>query len=387
MNSETALLDPRERDASAPINPNGTAGAQGSRRLLTRGLELLLAAAVIVLLASVALPVGWSWWVDGGRLETTDDAYVTGDLRTLGAKVPGYVTKLLVADFETVSAGQPILQIEDDDYRAKVALAAGVVRSKQAALDNIAALERQQQNVIEQASAQVDSTAANLELASLQLERARALLRTPAGLQQTFDQTTATYKALVASLQANRAGLAQAKGQLSVLAAQREQALGDLAQAQASLQLANIDLEHTVIRAPVAGKLGKRSVFEGQYLAAGAGVVTLTPLDSIWVVANFRETQLAHMLPGQAVSLTVDSYPGLTVRGHVGALSPSSGAATALLPPDNATGNFTKIVQRVPVKVTIDDKQLEGRLLPGLSCVVTVDTGSASDTTPKDPAR
>jgi membrane fusion protein (multidrug efflux system) len=297
------------------------------------------------------------------------------------------VAKLLVADYQTVSAGQPILQIEDDDYTARVALAAGVVQSKQAALEDIDALTRQQQTVIQQAAAQADATLANVDLARIQQERARILLRTPAGMQETFDQTTASYKALVATLHANRAALAQAEGQITVLAAQREQALGDIVQAQASLRLAKIDLEHTIIRAPVAGKLGKRSVFEGQYLSAGAGVATLTPLDSVWIAANFRETQLTHMRPGQAVSLTVDSYPGLTVHGHVGALSPSSGAATALLPPDNATGNFTKIVQRVPVKVTIDAGQLEGRLLPGMSCVVTVDTPSDPQPSSLKPAQ
>ena len=283
-----------------------------------------------MLLATVALPVGWRWWADGGRFETTDDAYVEGDLRILGAKVPGYVTKVLVADYQTVAAGQPILQIEDDDYQAKVALAAGVVRARQAALDNIGALTRQQQNVIAQASAQVDATEANVELARIQSGRARSLLGTPAGLQQTVDQTTAGYNALIATLQANRASLAQARGQLSVLATQREQAEADLLQARASLQLAQIDLDHTVIRAPVDGTLGKRTVFEGQYLAAGAGVITQTPLDSVWVAANFRENQLTHMRPGQGVSLTVDTWPGLTVRGHVTALSPASGSATAL---------------------------------------------------------
>ena len=348
--------------------------------MLARGAEFLLAATVLVLLASVALPVGWRWWVDGGR-ETTDDAYVTGDLRTLGAKVPGYVSKLLVADYQTVAAGQPILQIEDDDYKAKVALAAGVVRSKQAAVDNIAALTQQQMKVIAQASAQLDATDANVVFAKIQLGRARSLLNTPAGLQQTVDQASASYKALVANEQTNRATLAQAQGQLDVLATQREQAQADLVQAQASLQLTEIDLEHTVIRAPVAGTLGRRMVFEGQYLVAGAGVITLTPLNSVWVAANFRETQLTRMRPGQAVALTVDTYPGLMVHGHVGELSPASGSATALLPPDNATGNFTKIVQRVPVKITIDSGQrLEGPLLPGMSSVVTVDTRDVGDT-------
>jgi membrane fusion protein (multidrug efflux system) len=380
MNAETALIETKNREARLSTPPVGPIEMHGSRQMLARGAEFLLAATVLVLLASVALPVGWRWWVDGGR-ETTDDAYVTGDLRTLGAKVPGYVSKLLVADYQTVAAGQPILQIEDDDYKAKVALAAGVVRSKQAALDNIAALTQQQMKVIAQASAQLDATDANVVFAKIQLGRARSLLNTPAGLQQTVDQASASYKALVSNEQANRATLAQAQGQLDVLVTQREQAQADLVQAQASLQLTEIDLEHTVIRAPVTGTLGRRMVFEGQYLVAGAGVITLTPLNSVWVAANFRETQLTRMRPGQAVALTVDTYPGLMVHGHVGELSPASGSATALLPPDNATGNFTKIVQRVPVKITIDSGQrLEGPLLPGMSSVVTVDTRDVGDT-------
>ena len=375
MNDEIALLSTTAREGVPPATPNPPVVTNGGRRSITRALEYFLAAAVLVLLATVALPVGWRWWADGGRFETTDDAYAEGDLRVLGAKVPGYVTKLLVSDYQDVAAGQPLLQLEDDDYRAKVALADGVVRARQAALDSISALTRQQQNVIANAAAQVDATEANVELAKIQFGRASSLLGTPAGLQQTVDQATANYKTFIATVRANRASLAQAQGQLEVLAAQRQQAEADLVQARASLQLAQIDLKHTVILAPVAGTLGKRTVFEGQYLAAGAGVTTLTPLESVWVAANFRETQLTHMRPGQAVALTVDTYPGLTVRGHVAALSPASGSATALLPPDNATGNFTKIVQRIPIRVTIDPgQQLEGRIRPGMSSIVTVDT-------------
>jgi membrane fusion protein, multidrug efflux system len=383
MNDDIALISTRVREAKPPAPLAPPVVTHGSRRLIARAVEFLLAAAVLALLATVALPVGWRWWADGGRFEATDDAYVEGDVRILGAKVPGYVTKVLVADYQTIAAGRPILQIEDDDYQAKVALAAGVVRARQAAFDSIAALTRQQQTVIAQASAQVDATEATVELAKIQFGRARSLLGTPAGLQQTVDQTTAGYKALIATQRANRASLTQTQGPLDVLATQREQAKADLIQAHASLQLAQIDLEHTAIRAPVAGTLGKRTVFEGQYLAAGGGVITLTPLVSVWVMANFRETQLTHMPPGQAVSFTVDTYPGLTVRGQVAALSPSSGSATALLPPDNATGNFTKIVQRMPVKVTIDaGQQLEGRLLPGMSSIATLDTQGAQDHPP-----
>jgi len=375
MIDDIALPQTQNRHAVPLLPSNASPDPQAGRRWVTRGIELLLAAAVVVLLATVAVPVGWRWWADGSRFEPTDDAYVTGDLRTLGAKVPGYVAQMLVADYQEVAAGQPILQIEDNDYRAKVALADGVLRSRKAALDNVAALTRQQQNVIAQAAAQTEAAEANAELARVQLGRARALLGTPSGLQQTVDQANASYKALMAAVQAGRATQALAQGQLDELASQREQAQGDVAQAQASLDLATIDLQHTVIVAPVAGQLGKRSVFPGQYLAAGAGVVTLTPLDTVWVAANFRETQLTRMQPGQPVSLKVDTFPGAEIRGHVAALSPSSGSATALLPPDNATGNFTKIVQRVPVKVSIDPgQQLSGRLLPGMSCIVTIDT-------------
>lgn len=150
--------------------------------------------------------------------------------------------------------------------------------------------------------------------------------------------------------------------------------MADLAQAEASLRLARIDLGHTVIRAPVGGRLGRRAVFEGQYLAAGTGVASLTPLDTVWVAANFREGQLTRMRRGQPVALSVDTFPGVEVRGHLEAMAPTSGAVASLLPPDNATGNFTRIVQRVPVKVALEPGHaLEGRLLPGMSARVDVD--------------
>ena len=342
-----------------------------------RLIEVLLTAALLVLLLTVGFPLGWGWWVTDRRVQSTDDAYVQGDLRTLGAKVPGYVTKVPVADFATVAAGQPIVLIEDDDYRAKVKLAESVVQARNAAIANVDALIRQQQNLIDQAAAQIAPTRANLELARVERNRARSLLRSTYGTQAALDKAEAAFQAASATLRNNEAALAGAKGQLAVLATGRRQAEADLGQAQASLTLARIDLEHTVIRAPVRGQLGRRAVLEGQYVAAGSGVIALTPMDTVWIAANFKETQLTRVQGGQPVTVTVDTFPGIEVKGTVAAVAPASGSATALLPPDNATGNFTKIVQRVPVKVALEPGHaLGGQLRPGMSTIVSIDTGT-----------
>lgn len=344
-----------------------------------RIIEVLLAAAIIALIATVGVPLGWDWWRIDRRFQTTNDAYVQGDLRTLAAKVPGYVVAVLVRDFQMVEAGQPLLRIEDDDYRAKVAQAEAVIEAKRAAVDHIDAQVRQQQDVIDQAKAQHEATQASLDLARIQLERARTLVKSTYGTQVALDEANATHLAYGATLKNNAASVLAAEGYLPVLAAERQRARAELGQADAAADLTRIDLGHTVIRAPVSGQLSKRAVFEGQYLGVGTGVITLVPLDSVWVAANFKETQLGRIRPGQPVTITIDSFTGKEVRGHVDSLGSASGSATALLPPDNATGNFTKIVQRIPIKVAIEPQQeLRGRLLPGMSAVVAVDTGAST---------
>ena len=348
-----------------------------------RVIEVLLVAAIVALLATVGAPLGWDWWRVDRRVQTTDDAYVQGDLRMLAAKVPGYVAAVLVQDFQMVDAGQPLLRIEDDDYRAKVAQAEAVVQAKQAAVDYIGAQLHQQQDVIAQARAQHEASQANLDLARLQLDRARSLRKTTFGTQEALDEARATHLASGAALKSDAASIQEAQAHLPVLAAQQRQAEAELDQAKAAAELARIDLGHTVIRAPLHGQLGKRAVFEGQYVGAGTGVITLVPLNSVWINANFKETQLGRVRPGQLVTIAVDSFPGSEVRGHVAALGSASGAATALLPPDNATGNFTKIVQRIPLKVVLEPEQeLVGRLLPGMSAVIAVDTGTDAEPLP-----
>lgn len=313
-----------------------------------RLIEVSLAAALVVLLATVGFSPGWSWREADRRVQSTDNAYVQGDLRTLGAKVPGHVRNVLVADFANVEEGQPLVQIDDDDYRARVAFAESVVRARQAAIANIDALTGQQHDLIDQAAAQIETTHASLDLARVQRDRARNLLRATFGTQAAFDEAEAAFRAAAATLRSNEAALAR------------------------------IDLDHTLIRAPVRGQLGRRAVLESQYVGAGAGVVTLTPLDTVWIAANFKETQLTRVRGGQPVAVGVDAFPGVAVTDTVDAVAPASGAATALLPPDDATGNFTRIVQRVPVKVTLDPGHaLGGPLRPGMSAIVSIGTGTS----------
>jgi len=298
--------------------------------------------------------------------------------------VPGYVRQVLVEDYQRVRAGDVLVQLVDDDYRAQVAQAEADVAGAEAAVANVVALRALQAATIEAAEAAVESARATLLRNRLEAERQHSLLATGlAGTRQLTEQADAAQRSGAAAVAQAVAQAEASRRQLGVYDAQERQQRAALAGRQAALDLARTNLGWTRIVAPVDGVVGLRQVRPGQYVATGAQVITLVPLPLVWITANFRETQLPNMRVGQRVTATVDALPGVTLRGHVLAFSPASGSQFSLLPPDNATGNFTKVVQRVPVKLAIDDAGGVGdRLWPGMSVVATVDTSSPAGGSP-----
>jgi len=334
------------------------------------------AALVLALLAgTTALAYyGHDYWTRGRYLETTDDAYVKADSTIIAPKVSGYIAKVLVGDNEKVKAGQLLAKIDDRDFKAALDQARADVAAAEASVRNIDAQLELQQPIIEQSTADVAAADANLKFAQEERARYDDLMKSGSGTIQRAQQTDAALRASNAQLQHAKSGLLAAQRKIDVLTTQRAQAAAQLERARAVAQQAALNLSYTEITAPVDGTVGARSLRVGQYVQAGTQLMAVVPLDAVYVVANFKETQLTHVRPGQPVELHVDSFRSRTLHGRVDSLSPASGLEFALLPPDNATGNFTKIVQRVPVKIVLDDHSLTGLLRPGMSAVPTIDT-------------
>jgi membrane fusion protein (multidrug efflux system) len=335
-----------------------------------RAVVFLLAVGVLILITT-----RWNRWETNARRQSTDDAYLQADLTPIAAKVAGYVRTMPVQDFERVHSGQVLAEIVDDDYRATVdQLTAGVA----AAAAQIEALKAQQELQganVQAARATVAATTANVEQNTRDLARQQLLLKTGSSSTEAAEKLQTTRAQLAAQLEQSHAQASAAARQLTVLAAQQAQAEAALAAQKASLQIAKINLGYTRIVAPQDGVIGQRQVKPGQFVGVGGQITSLTPLPNVWVIANYKETQLTHMAVGEKAEVRVDTYPGHTLRGHVVAFAPGAGSQFALLPPDNATGNFTKVVQRIAVKIAIDDADgLVDRLRPGMSVVATVET-------------
>jgi membrane fusion protein (multidrug efflux system) len=317
---------------------------------------------------------GYRYWTVGRYLETTDDAYVKADYTTIAPKVSGYIAEVLVRDNERVQAGQVLARIDPRDFRTALDRARADVEAATAAVRNIDAQIALQHSVIDQQKAAIVADEASLKFAAQDRERYRNLMKTGYGTVQRAQKAEATARERAAALRQTRAGLVAAGKKLTVLATERGKAEAQLDRSRAAEHQAKLDLSYTVIAAPVAGTVGARSLRVGQFVQAGTQLMAVVPLHAVYVVANFKETQLTHVRAGQSAEIAVDGFPGVRLRGHVDSLSPASGLEFALLPPDNATGNFTKIVQRIPVKIRLDDDMLAGLLRPGMSVEPTVDT-------------
>ncbi len=359
-------------------------------------IVILLAVAIIVTITG-----NWNSW-EGGRVEqVTNDAYVRGDLTPLSTKVPGLVREVKVNDYQQVHKGDLLVQLDDDDYKAQLAQGAAGVEAAKAALENNRRQRELQDAKIERALAGIDQAKAQITAAQagkeavqadvtrthLERDRQEALLKTNSTTQQTVEKAVADEQRFTAQYASRDADLAQARTLLrsnelaaeaerrgkAVLESQDSQLVADLHAKEAALEVAQVNLGYTRIVAPADGTVGERQVRTGQLVAPGTQVMTF--VENIrWVAANFRETQLTNIKTGDPAEIRVDTYPGKVFKGRVLEIAPASGSQFALLPPDNATGNFTKVVQRVPVKITLDDSSLSSQLRPGLSAVVTVRT-------------
>jgi membrane fusion protein (multidrug efflux system) len=348
-------------------------GVRPSRQAIRR---VALALAATLGLAGAA-DFGHYYFSTGRYLETTDDAYVKADSTIVAPKVSGYIAEVLVSDNEPVKAGQLLARIDDRDFKAALSQAQAGVAASDAAVKNLNAQIELQEPLIQQQAAEVEAAEANLKFAREERARYDDLMKSGSGTVQRAQQTDATLRAQTAQLQQGKAGLTAANKKIEVLATQRAQAVAQLDHARAVEQQAALNLSYTQIKAPVDGTVGARTLRVGQYVQAGTQLMAVVPLDQVYVIANFKETQLTHVRNGQPVELRVDSFQAARLKGHVDSLSPASGLEFALLPPDNATGNFTKIVQRVPVKIVLDDPSLKGLLRPGMSVEPTINTKAA----------
>lgn len=330
---------------------------------------------LVALGALILITTRWNRWESNAHVQATDDAYLQSDLTPLAAKVAGYVRSIPVQDFQRVRAGELLVQLADDDYRASVDQLSASVAAAAAQIEALKAQRSLQSANIEAAKATVAATTANVEQNARDLARQHKLLETGSSSTEASERLQTTHAQLEAQLQQTHAQEAAASRQLQVLSAQEAQAEATLAAQKASLAVARLNLGYTQIVAPQDGVIGVRQVKPGQFVPIGGQVTTLTPLPNVWVIANFKETQLTHMAVGQKARIRVDTFPGRTLTGHVQAFAPGSGQQFSLLPPDNATGNFTKVVQRIAVKILIDDADgLTDRLRPGMSVEATVET-------------
>jgi membrane fusion protein (multidrug efflux system) len=350
------------------------------RRVLSGlpGVAWRVGAFLMAIAAAVVIATGWARWEGRASHQVTDDAYLQADVMPVSSKVAGYVREVPVQDYERVRSGQLLAKLEDDDYRAGVAQSAANVAAAQAQVQVLAAQGDLQSANVGAARAVVAATSAAFDQAGRDVARQHSLLDSGSGSVEGTEHAETRRAELQAQLDQNRAQAQAAARQLEVLTAQLAQARAALAAQEASLKLATINLDYTRIVAPQDGVIAQRQVRPGQYLGVGGQVTILTPLPKVWVIANYRETQLTHVDVGQPATVTVDTFPGHTLKGHVLALAPASGSQFTLLPPDNATGNFTKVVQRIPVKIAIDDADgLADRLRPGMSVVATIETKTA----------
>ncbi|MGJ4915200.1 HlyD family secretion protein [Bradyrhizobium oligotrophicum] len=366
---------PQQIEAKAPAaepGPSPTEHGQrqeGARRSLIRRHPLGAALGLVLLLAVGA--GGYVYYDAAGHYETTDDAFIAARQFSIAPKVSGYITAVPVTDNQHVKAGDVIARIDDRDYKTALAQADAQVKSAQAAIRNIEAQIEVQQAQITAGQAQVEQAQAGLTFAEQQAKRYQDLARTGSGTVQSEQQYTSQLQQQKAALTSAQANLQVAQRQLESLKAQRESADANLAQAQAQRDQAQLNLSYTTVTAAQPGRVVNLSAADGQFAAQGTALSMFVP-DDVWVTANFKETQLDEMRPGQPVTLEIDAYPEREIRGHVASVQSGSGPAFSLLPPQNATGNYVKIVQRVPVKIDMDDPPTDVALGPGMSVVPTV---------------
>jgi len=362
---------PAARRPQAPANDSTTAAkpAGGSRRKF-----VAIGAAAVVALAAGGW-YGYHWLTAGRFIVSTDDAYVRADTTTLAAKVSGYVSAIEVTDNSSVHTGDVIARIDDGDYRLAVATARDKVATQQATVERIGKQVEAQRASVEQARAQLASAEAVKTRTESEWQRQQELAAKQFASRQTLEQAQSSRDQAVAGVQSAQAALDSALANVDVLTAQKQEASRQVQEYRTALAKAERDLSFTIVRAPVDGVIGNRAMRVGDFVQTGQRLASLVPLRDVYIDANFKETQLARLRPGQPVAISVDALSSSDITGTVASVSPASGSVFSLLPPDNATGNFTKIVQRLAVRISLPAEVAEQRLLrPGMSVVVDVNT-------------
>ena len=338
---------------------------------------ILRSRAFVFGLAMIACALALSAWqlLSGAAQQSTDDAFVSADFTVLSPKVGGIVQQVLVEDNQAVKAGQLLVRIDQRDYQSAVASSEAEVAGAEAQLANAGATLERQQSVIEQAATVVEANVAETALAQQELARYRHLAGQGAGSVQNAEQAQSRFDVSRARLAQNRAALVSARKQTAVLQAQQGAATASLLRARASLNKARLDLSHTQLTAPIDGVVGRRAVRVGALVNPGAGLMAIVPVNRTFVIANLQETQLASVHPGQRASIAVDACPDTLLHGTVQSIAPATGVTFAAVAPENATGNFTKVVQRIPVKIALDASPApDTRLRVGMSATVRIDT-------------
>ena len=330
--------------------------------------------ALIVITAIGITRLSYDWWTVGRFIEKTDDAYVGGDVTVIAPEVAGFIARVAVTDNQRVQAGDLLIKLDDGDYRAALAKAEAAVAIQQAALVNLDATRKLQEAVV--AEAQSEIAAANAEIVRTREDQSRYETLAANGTEsvQSAEKADADYKVALAAGEKALASLSASQRQLDVIGTQKQQVQAALKQAIAEEEAAQLNLGYTELRAPIDGIVGNRSAQTGAYATTGSQLISLVPVHGLWIDANFKENQLGLVRPGSPATVTVDSLPGRVFHGHVASLAPATGAQFSILPPENATGNFTKIVQRVTVRIVLDDESAaQGQLRPGLSVTAKVD--------------
>ena len=363
---------------SSTIMGRDAALLPGKTRTRLSPKRLALAGAALLALAGGAW-YGQRCWTTGRFIESTDDAYIGGNVTAIAPHVAGFVAAVLVEDNQRVTAGQVLVRLDPRDFRAALEHAEAVLAARSATLDSFCAQEVLQQSTIRQQDADLAAKSARATFAGADAARYRSLAQIAAGTRQDAQRSDAAEQEARSAVVASTAGVEAARQQLKVLRAQIAEAEAGVAQARADLDTARLNLGYTEIRSPIAGYVGNRAAQVGAFVGQGAYLISVIPSSGLWVDANFKEDQLSRMAPGRPVSVVADVLSGHVFHGHVVSLAPGTGAVFSVIPAENATGNFTKIVQRVPVRVLLDADAMSSLLRPGLSTTVQVDTrGDAS---------
>ncbi|MEW6632469.1 MAG: HlyD family secretion protein [Pseudomonadota bacterium] len=372
-----AKVQPSTEAPEAPVQPAPVAPVEAPAKKKRSVRSLLLPIIGLGLLGAGAW-YGYNYWTDGRFLISTDDAYVQADTSFVSPKISGYIDKVVVSENQQVKAGDPLFIIDQGDYKIAVGQAEAQIATLAKTLDRIDAQTKAAQASLTQAQAQKVADQAAADNAARAQDRAAQLLKTHVGTQAQLDDAQTALDQAKAALVGADAQITAAQANIGVLEAQRAESASTLASLQLTRDKAQRDLSFTVLKAPYDGVVGNRSVEQGDLVSPGQKLAVVVPMDKLYIVGNFKETQLGKLVPGEKVRITVDAIDGQSFEGTVSSLAPASGAVFSLLPPENATGNFTKVVQRVPVRIDVPADVLKtGKLRAGLSVIVAADTRTA----------